>query len=358
MARAEPYILSQGLWTIEKIGAAARTMMSDEAWYYVSDVAEDGLAAAREREALDSILLRQRVMTEVGNIDPSVELFGQSLAVPVIASPTSGQGMVHREAELAVVRGCAAAGSIAAVSNASEKSASQIAAEGLPWWQQVYPQSDKGITLELIEHSIKLGASAIVLTVDVPVLGRRRNLPAGIAPPGWSSIDDLLEDVASDQNLRVMREPYTWADLGDFRERSSVPLLLKGVLDPEDATRARDAGVDGIVVSTHGGRQLDAAPSAVEVLPWIRDAVGDDFVLIADGSVRRGSHVLRLIARGANAVALGRPVLWGLACGGADGVRDVVEILKAEVITTMALTGCQCMQDVGADIQWPPKHRT
>lgn len=348
----EPYVLSLGHWSIDEIERAAEERLGEAAWSWISDVAEDGLAARRERRALDDIVLRQRVLVTDGALDTSTALFGQSLSFPVLAAPTSAQGVAHPEGEVATVEACAAAGTIAVVSGAATRDAADIAAAGAGWWRQIFAQGELGATLDLVEESVGHGAAAIMMTADVPVLGRRRNLPGGYVPPGWRAPDATLLGRAADVNLRVMLGSFTWDDVSAVRGRCPVPLLVKGILDGRDARRALDAGADGIVVSTHGGRQLDAAPAPAEVLPEIRDVLGGDPVVLADGGVRRGSHVLRLLARGATAVLVGRPTVWGLACGGSPGVRDVLEILRAELVTAMALTGCRTVSDVTAEVEW------
>jgi 4-hydroxymandelate oxidase len=353
MAQVEPYVLQLGYWSLHQIEAAARAKMSAAAWHYVSDVAEDGVTSARERRALESIVLRQRVLADATPVELSTTVLAQKLAMPIIAAPTSAQGMVHSEAEVGTVRGCSAAGTLAVISSASTRSIEEIGQVGAPWWVQLYPNATKSATKEFLARAAASGAVAAVLTVDVPVLARRRFLPRGYAPADWKGPDAALSDLAAGHNLTVMASnPFTWDDVYDIKASSSIPVLLKGVLDPRDAALAADAGVAGIVVSTHGGRQLDGAPSPAEVLPAIADIVQERCVILADGSVRRGSHVLRLLARGASAVLVGRPVLWGLACGGAGGVRDVMEILRAELATAMALTGCRNVSAVTPDIEW------
>jgi 4-hydroxymandelate oxidase len=327
--------------------------MSSDAWCYVSDVAEDGVTAERELRVLQSIALRQRVLRGFRRSDTTSCLLGLELSAPIVAAPTSSQGLAHDDGEVATVRGCAAAGTFAIVSSRASRRIEDIGAERLPWWLQAYPQPDLDLTRELIATAVGHGARAVVLTVDVPVLGRRRDLPTGYVPPGWRDPDAPLVGVRADQNLRAMaQDPFTWDQVAELKAEVAVPLLLKGVLDHEDAALAAEAGLDGIVVSTHGGRQLDGTVTAAEALPAIVQSVAGRCLVLADGSVRRGSHVLRLLARGADAVLVGRPIVWGLACGGDAGVRDVIEILKAELATAMALTGCRDVASVTRDIEW------
>jgi 4-hydroxymandelate oxidase len=325
-------------------------------WAYLSDVAEDGRTHAREQSVLDGIVLRQRGLGDGGTVDTSTSLFGQPLALPVLAAPTSGQAFVHPDAERAMVQGCAQAGTVAVVPMTGSTLIEEIGAQGVPWWLQLYLPSDPEVAADVAARAEGGGASALVISVDVPVLARRRNVPAGY-PPGWNERLISLRHGSPESLFILDNAPFTWKALGALRARTSLPLLVKGVLDPDDVRPAIDHGVDGVVLSTHGGRQLDCAPTAGEVLPAVVEAVDGRCRVLADGGVRRGSHVLRLMVRGADAVLIGRPTLWGLAVDGAAGVRDSFRLLERELITAMGLTGCRSVGQVRPEMEWQPPNQ-
>jgi 4-hydroxymandelate oxidase len=322
-------------------------------WSYISDVAEDGRTHAREKAVLDEIVLRQRGLGDGGTVDTTASLLGQTLALPVLAAPTSGQAFLHPEAELAMVRGSAAAGTLAIVPMTGSTIIEDLGAEGVPWWLQLYLPSETSAAVDIASEAQAAGASALVISVDVPVLARRRNVPAGY-PPGWNERLIALRKGSPESLFTLDNAPFTWKALAALRERCPLPLLVKGVLDPDDVHSAIDQGVDGVILSTHGGRQLDCAPTAGEVLPAVVEAVDGRCRVLADGGVRRGSHVLRLMVRGADAVLVGRPALWGLAVDGAAGVRDAFRILQRELVTAMGLTGCWSTDAVRPEMEWRP----
>jgi 4-hydroxymandelate oxidase len=326
-------------------------------WSYLTDVAEDGRTHAREKAVLEQIVLRQRGLGDGGTVDTSTSLFGQPLRLPVLAAPTSGQAFVHPTAERGMVRGCALAGTLAVVPMTGSTLIEDVGADGVPWWLQLYLPSDRGVAAAVAERARAAGAGAIVVSIDVPVLARRRNVPAGY-PPGWNERLISLRRGSEESLFILDNAPFTWKALAALRERCALPLLVKGILDPDDVRHAIDQGVDGVVLSTHGGRQLDCTPTAAEVLPSVVEAVEGRCRVLADGGVRRGSHVLRMMVRGADAVLVGRPALWGLAVDGQDGVRDAFALLERELVTAMGLTGCWSTGAVTPDMEWhaPARH--
>jgi 4-hydroxymandelate oxidase len=326
-------------------------------WSYLTDVAEDGRTHAREKYVLEQIVLRQRGLGDGGTVDTSTSLFGQSLRLPVLAAPTSGQAFVHSDAERGMVRGCAQAGTLAVVPMTGSTVIEDIGAQGVPWWLQLYLPSDPGVAADVAAQAHSAGAGALVVSVDVPVLARRRNVPAGY-PPGWNERLISLRKGSAESLFILDNAPFTWKALASLRDRCALPILVKGVLDPDDVHHSIDHGVDGVVLSTHGGRQLDCAPTAGEVLPSVVEAVDGRCRVLADGGVRRGSHVLRLMVRGADAVLVGRPAMWGLAVDGEHGVRDVFRLLERELVTAMGLTGCWSIDAVAPEMEWrPPTYR-
>jgi 4-hydroxymandelate oxidase len=335
---------------------AAEAALSPDVLAYFEDVAEDGVTALRERNVWSSVPLRPRVLVDTSEAETTTEILGHSLGTPLLPAPVALQGLVHPEGELATVRGATAAGSLAIVSSASSMSMDEIGRLGCPWWLQLYPLADRSLTAEVIGRARAAGASALVLTVDVPVLGRRA---AGLVSSP-QAVPALLREMIqpgetlADVYVRTGGRPVTWSELEWFQSRAELPILLKGVLDPTDARDAAAAGVAGLVVSTHGGRQLDGCPSALEALPPVVDAVAGRCAVLADGGVRRGSHALRLLARGAAGVLVGRPVIWGLAADGEAGVRSVIDILTAELRTAMALCGQTRISDLDRSVEWRP----
>jgi 4-hydroxymandelate oxidase len=337
--------------SLDDLERLACAHLEADTWSYLSDVAEDGRTHARERAVLDQIILRQRGLGDGRSVDTSTSLFGQALRLPVLAAPTSGQAFVHPDAELGMVRGCAEAGTLAVVPMTGSTVIEDLGAEGLPWWLQLYLPSDPGVAADIAGQAHANGAVALVISVDVPVLARRRNVPAGY-PAGWKERLISLRRGSPASLFILDNAPFTWKSLAALRDRCPVPLLVKGVLDPDDVVKAIDHGVDGVILSTHGGRQLDCAPTAGEVLPAVMDAVAGRCRVLADGGVRRGSHVLRLMVRGADAVLIGRPALWGLAVDGAHGVRDAFRLLERELVTAMGLTGCWTVEGIHPDVEW------
>ncbi len=340
--------------SIDDLERLAAARLDADTWAYLTDVAEDGRTAARERRVLDAITLRQRGLGETGPVDTSASLFGTRLSCPVLAAPTSGQPFVHPDGEVAMARGCAAAGTLAVVPMTGGATIEDIGRTGAAWWLQLYLPSDIGVAAAIAERAQSSGARALVISVDVPVLARRRNVPDGY-PHGWNErLVELRAGSEADSLFTLGSAPFRWSSLAALQRRSGLPVLVKGILDPDDARKAMDHGADGVVLSTHGGRQLDCAPTAAEVLPAVREVVGDRTVVLADGGIRRGSHALRMMVRGADAVLVGRAALWGLACGGEDGVRAAFAILQRELLTAMALIGCTSVTDVSADMEWRP----
>jgi L-lactate dehydrogenase (cytochrome) len=325
---------------------------------------------------LEQLLLRQVVMRDVSDRDPSVEVLGQQLALPVILAPVGLGGMFARRAEVQAARAAEAAGVPFIESTVSICSIEEVAAaKSTPPWFQLYVMRDRGYAEDLMSRAKAVGAPVLVLTVDLAVVGARhrdtRNAIVG-DPPLWAKIRRGLDLVSHPEWLRnvpvngkpltfgnlekavpeaqspaAFREwvdaqfdpSVTWDDIAWVRANWDGRLVVKGVLDPEDARRALDAGVDGIVVSNHGGRQLDSVPSTARALPEVVDAVGDQIEVLADGGVRTGLDVVKMAALGARAVLIGRAWAWAVAARGEAGVRHVLEVMKADIDVALALTG-------------------
>jgi isopentenyl diphosphate isomerase/L-lactate dehydrogenase-like FMN-dependent dehydrogenase len=345
-----PPLRYQSLDDVERLAAER---LDAGTWSYLTDVAEDGRTHAREKAVLEQIVLRQRGLGDGGTVDTSTTLLGQVLRLPVLAAPTSGQAFVHPEAESGMARGCAQAGTLAVVPMTGSTLIEEIGAHDVPWWLQLYLPSDIDEAADIAHRAQSSGAGALVISVDVPVLARRRNVPAGY-PPGWNERLVSLRKGSPESLFILGNAPFTWKALAALRARCTIPILVKGVLDPDDVRLAIDHGADGVVLSTHGGRQLDCAPTAAEVLPAVAEVAAGRCLVLADGGVRRGSHVLRMLVRGADAVLVGRPALWGLAVDGQQGVCDVFRLLERELVTAMGLTGCWSVDAVRSDMEWRP----
>lgn len=325
---------------------------------WIAGGAEDEQAVAGNRAAFGRRVIRGRVLVDVSVRDQAVTLLGTPVAHPIVVAPSALHRVAHPEGELATARGTAASGALFVVSAAASVRLEDVAAAApaAPRWFQLYHAGTRDRSESLLRRAVAAGYSAIVLTVDVPILGRReRDLRNRfVLPEGVRMVNVDESHVAGDERdgARSWASPIAatalrWDDLDWIRAAAGgLPLLLKGVLRVDDAERAVAAGCAGIWVSNHGGRQQDGAIAALDALPEIAAAVGDRATIVVDGGVRRGTDVLKAIALGANAVAIGRPVYWGLAVGGALGVQQVIETLRRELDAAMALAGCPHIADI------------
>ena len=353
------------LASLSDFEAAARAKMTPLAYEYVAGGAGDERTLAWNNDAWDEIKLRNRVLVDVSRIDTSVRLFGQDFAHPILLAPTAYHKLVHPEGEVATARGAGAAKAGMILSSFATAKVEDVARAGTsPLWFQLYVQPDRGFTRALVERVQAAGARALVLTVDTPVLGARNRetrigfkLPAGMTR---ENLADLNAQVAAathrppeGQIYSAVLEPrLTWKDVDWLRSFAKVPVLLKGILDADDARRAVESGANGIIVSNHGARNLDTVPATITVLPRVAEAVGGRIPVLVDGGIRRGTDVLKAIAFGASAVAIGRPYLYGLAVDGPAGVARVVDILKTELEMAMALTGRTTIGEIDRTVLW------
>lgn len=369
--------------------AAARERLSTLAYGYYASGAMDELTLHDNHAAYDRLRLRYRVLRDVSRPELSVTLLGQPLSMPVLVAPTAFQKMAHPEGESATARAAAAAGTVMVLSTISTTSMEEVTeaardvgrevgatATGLdpndsrvPVWFQLYVYRDRGVTKALVQRAEAAGCQAIVLTVDAPVLGRRerdvRNrfqLPEGfqaenLLPVGMAEISHPESESALAAYVTALFDPsLSWKDLEWLCGITELPVLVKGVVHPQDARLAAEHGATGVVVSNHGGRQLDTAPATIEALPEVVEAVADfrgdgsgeadGFVVLVDGGIRRGTDVVKALALGADGVAVGRPILWGLAVAGEKGVSQVLEILRDELTLAMRLSGCASVAEL------------
>jgi 4-hydroxymandelate oxidase len=333
--------------------AIARERMDPAAFDFYAGGAGDERTLAMNLRGFDRYALRPRVLVDVSHVDTSTIVLGERLTTPILIAPTALQRLAHPEGERATARAAAAAGTIMCVSTVASVSIEDVAAAaGGSLWFQLYVYRDPGITRAMVARAEAAGYRALVVTVDVPRLGTRerdvRNafaLPRGVDPVNLTQIHPLV--AARDHELtpfvkrvdELFDASLDWKKIEWIRSITRMPVILKGVLTPEDARLAADAGVAAIIVSNHGGRQLDGAEASIVSLPRVVDAVAGAMPVLVDGGIRRGAHVLTALALGAQAVLIGRPVLWGLAAGGEQGVRDVLEMLRAELELAMVLSG-------------------
>lgn len=330
--------------------ALARELMQPGAWDYYAGGADDELTLRDNRDAFARLRLRPRVLNDVSSRDTSTEALGVGLAHPVIVAPTAQHNLAHADAELATARGAAAAGALFTLSTISSRSLEEVAAAAPdgPHWFQLYTPQARDDTVRLVERAAAAGYGAVVLTVDLPLAGNRERDARNAFVVGLGA--HLPEHQLVDEHGLVITTSFDWESLAWLRSVCPAPLVVKGILRADDALRAIDAGCDGVWVSNHGGRQLDTAVAAIDALPEIAAAVDGRALLVVDGGVRRGTDVLKALALGADLVAIGRPVLWGLAVDGAEGVQRVLDILRGELSVAMALTGCRTLDEVTPDL--------
>lgn len=351
--------------TVEDFETAAAEVLPKMAYDYYRAGAEQEKTLQDNRSAFDLYSLWYRVLVDVENVDTSAEVLGSRLQTPIVVAPTAYQKMAHPLGETATAMGAARAGTIMIVSTLATTSLEDVASasQGDKWFQ-LYVHKDRGLTKELVQRAEVAGYRAIVLTVDAPILGRRladeRNsfaLPDGLSMENLTSSEVINDSHGGSALGAYVADRHdaslTWGDLDWIRSLSALPLVLKGVVRPDDARRAVRSGVDGIVVSNHGGRQLDGAPPSIVALDEIAREIGDELPLLMDGGIRTGTDVVKALALGARAVLVGRPVIWGLAVDGTDGVTAVLEMLTSELETALKLAGCARVADIDRTLLSP-----
>lgn len=346
---------------VDEFEIIAREILPRMAYDYVAGGAEDETTIAGNREAFRRRALRPRALVDVAERDLSTHVLGIDLPHPILLAPAAMQQLAHPDGEAETARGAAGAGALMTLSTMSTVSLEDVAAAapGAPRWFQLYCYGDRSFTEMLVKRAYAAGYQAIVVTVDVPVLGRReRDVRNSFAlPPGMrlAHFDPPVPRPEGGGELvswttAIQTPSLTWDDVPWLRSLTPLPMLIKGIVRADDAVRAAELGVEGIWVSNHGGRQLDGAVASFDALPEIVDAVGERCAIVLDGGVRRGTDVLKALALGADAVAIGRPQFWGLAAAGASGVRRVVELLREELSVALALAGCRSLAEIERDL--------
>jgi 4-hydroxymandelate oxidase len=343
--------------------ARARAVMDPGAFDYYAGGAGDERTLLANREAFARIWLKPRVLIDVSNVHPALTLFGDALSMPILLAPAAFHRLAHPEGERAVARAAARAGVAMAVSTLATFTLEEIAAAANgPRWFQLYFYRDRALTQAMVRRAETAGYRALVLTADTPILGRRerdvRNqfrLPDHVRMANFESDHPLMAGPEQKQEGRtltnyaseMLNAALTWPDVEWLRGITNMPVLVKGIVCAEDAKLACDHGAGGIVVSNHGGRQLDGAIPTLRALPEVVRAVNGRMPVLMDGGVRRGTDVVKALALGARAVMIGRPYLWGLAVDGEPGVSAVLEMLRAELVAAMTLCGCRSLAEIG-----------
>jgi isopentenyl diphosphate isomerase/L-lactate dehydrogenase-like FMN-dependent dehydrogenase len=293
--------------------------------------------------------LRPRVLTDVSEVSTAAAVLGRPVSAPILVAPVAYQRMAHPDGEAGMARGAAEAGTVMCLSTLSTTRPAEVAAAapGGRHWFQLYAFKDEAVTRALMDEAVDAGFEAILLTADAPPGGNRerdrRNrftLPAELGTPSLTAAAGGDRELSIEDTFALMNHALTWEDLADLASESRVPVFVKGVLTAEDAELAIEHGAGGIVVSNHGGRQLDRALATADALPEIAETVGGRIPLLVDGGIRRGVDVATALALGADAVLVGRPALWGLAAAGSGGVARVLGLLREELELAVALCGC------------------
>jgi len=373
------------LHSVHDARRAARRRVPAVVFDYVDGAADDEVTKSRNEAAFAAVEFRPKMAS--GMVDPSLAttVLGRSVALPVLLAPCGLVRLLHPDGAAGAARAAAACGTVSVLSTVAGSPVEAVAADsGAPLWFQLYAAGGLPEADALCDRAAAAGAEALVVTVDTPTLGNReRDVRHGVAPPlrvdAHNAVPLGAQVLARPRwavqlaatGLRMSRRgagpgghgggmlsavasPFSWDDVAHLRARWSGPLLVKGLLSGEDARRAVDAGANGIVVSNHGGRQLDGAPATLHALPRVVSAVGVDAEVLVDGGIRRGSHVVAALALGARAVMIGRPFLFGLAAAGERGVERVLDVLAAEMRRTMVLMGCPSVDELGPGWLEPP----
>ena len=340
------------LFDFEKMAEGKMTKMAYE---FVASGAADEFTVKWNREALDRLKIQTRVLNDVTKLDTKVSLFGMEMPYPIMIAPTAFHRLMHPEGELATARGAAAASTTYVVSSFTTTPIEEIAKVATkPLWFQLYVVDDRNFVKDLVQKVEAQGCRALCVTVDTPVSGSRDRqrkakfkLPDDLKPPYM--IDTAF---ASKGQALAFKKSLTWDDIEWLRSLTKLPVLLKGILNPDDAEKAIQVGASGIMVSNHSGRNLDTVPATIEVLPQIVKRVNKRIPVLMDGGIRRGTDVLKAMALGASAVLVGKPICFGLACGGSEGVAKVLTILQKEFEFAMALSGRSSIKSIDQSLIW------
>jgi 4-hydroxymandelate oxidase len=340
----------------------APEFLSPMAWDYYASGAGDEITLQENCKAFDRLKLRPRMLVDVSQRSLQTQILGQSLSAPILVAPMAFQCLAHPQGEIATAKAAAALGMGMVLSTMSTQSLEVVATAfqsmqdskaETPLWFQLYVHRDRHLTEQLVSRAELAGYKAFCVTVDAPLLGCRKRdrrnrftLPAHLELANLATLPNLkIPQTETDSGLfayfaQQLDPGLTWKDLEWLRSLTHLPIIVKGILRDDDAQQAANCGINAIIVSNHGGRQLDGAIAPLDALPPIVAAVGGQLEILVDGGIRRGTDILKALALGANAVLVGRPILWGLAVNGEAGVRHILEILTDELDLAMALSGC------------------
>lgn len=321
----------------------AQACLEPASWNYYTGGSDDEVTLRANREAFARIRLRPRMLVDVSSCDTRTTVLGTPISLPVMVAPTAFHSLAYHEGERATARAAGNVGTLMVASSSSTRSLEEIArAASGPLWFQLYV-FNRQVTEDLVQRVVAAGYRALVLTVDSPRWGNKeRAIRSGFQIPIKANVEHQADAIDT--------IPVTWEDLAWLRSLSSLPIILKGILTAEDARLAVEHGVAGIVVSNHGGRQLDGVAASIEALPEVVAAVDQRCEVYMDGGIRRGTDILKALALGARAVLVGRPLLWGLAAQGVEGAQHVLEILRAELELAMALSGRPTLASIDASL--------
>ncbi|GLJ10529.1 hypothetical protein SUGI_0129830 [Cryptomeria japonica] len=331
----------------------ARQVLPKKIYEFFAGGADDEWTLKQNIDAFHRIRLRPRVLIDVSNVDMSTSILGFKISSPIMLAPSSYHGLANPEGELATTRAAAEANTIMIVSFSSSYNVEEIAATGdAVRFLQVYIYKDRSISAGIIRRAERVGYKAIVLTVDAPKLGRREaDLRNELVTPVPGNLKGLISETEEDSTFAsaataALDSSFTWKDIKWLQSITNLPILLKGILTAEDAELAIQAGAAGIVVSNHGARQLDYSPATITILEEVVHVVRGRVPVLVDGGIRHGTDVLKALALGAQAVLVGRPIIYGLAVDGQSGVKKVLDMLNDELELAMSLTGCPSLKDI------------
>jgi 4-hydroxymandelate oxidase len=343
---------SPALVNVYDYEVAAKRKLSVPAWEYFNGGSADEITLRRNRQALDLLQLKPKVLVDVTRIDTSSTLLGHRMEHPIILAPTSSHQLAHPDAEVATARGAASAKAIMVASTVSNRSVEDICrAASEPIWFQLYVEDDRGAVRALIERAEAAGCRALCITVDNP-LAYARNREERVRGQSPMLSFPNLGITAGPGGRGRSRRHFNWSDLAWIQSFAKTPILLKGIVNPDDAEEAARHGVAAIIVSNHGGRVLDTGPATIEVLPAVVDRIAGRIPVLFDSGIRRGTDIVKGLACGAAAVLIGRPYIYGLSVSGADGVRSVIEILRTELEGAMAMTGATRLDEIDRSVFW------
>ena len=344
--QAPPQTDLDRLLSVYDFEADAHKKIAAGVWERIIGGAADEITLKWNREAYDHIRLKPRVLVDVSKVDTRVRLFGTDLPFPIILAPTGGQGLIMPQGDLVAVRGAGAAKATYVISSSAGMKIEDIAKAATgPTWFLLYVQKDRGFTRDLVQHAEDLGCGTICVTVDSPTFALRNREQRAAAAMPTRQLPNLPSPNYLDPGL-------TWKDIEWLQGFARRPVVLKGILNPDDAALAVKTGVAGIIVSNHGARNLDTVPATIDALPLVVEKVAGRVPVLVDGGIRRGTDILKAIGFGAAAIQIGRPYLWGMGVAGVEGIARVVEILRREFEFAMALTGRPTIASIDRSVIW------